>query len=180
VPDPDYRQLHLFGYLINGTGTAQEVTSIDGTFYDAQGQVIASDDQVADLWAFDVVAPGSAVPFELTAMGITDAARFDLAAGGEAATDIPRSNFEFVGVSQTLESQIYCVDGAVRNPAGALQSYLSVVVTLLDADGRVVNFDAALFADVAGLVGDQTLDFDICIWPPNEGTTRYELQAWGF
>jgi hypothetical protein len=180
VPDPDYRQLHLYGYLVNGTGSAQEVTSIDGTFYDAQGEVIAAENQVADLWAFDVVPPGIAVPFELTAIGITDAARYDLTAAGDATTEVPHNDFEFLGVSQTQESQITCVSGAVRNRGRALQNHLSVVAVLLDAEGRVVNFDATLFADVTDLVGDQTLDFDICIWPPNEGTTHYELQAWGY
>jgi hypothetical protein len=68
------------------------------------------------------------------------------------------------------------VQGALQGPAETLQSYLVIVVVLYDAQNNIINFGDYY---EPYLESGRTLDFEICVGPPNQGVARYELRAWG-
>ena len=49
--------LLLYGEVINNTGVAQQFEYISGTFYDAQGQIIADENSTGDYWPFKLIPP---------------------------------------------------------------------------------------------------------------------------
>ena len=177
--DPDSGGLLVYGEVANNTGSAQELAAIAGKFYDAQGNVIADENNTTDYWPVAVIPNGGRVPFELFAPGIQAAARLELAAEAQPTTTTTRQDFEFSALSQSNEDDLYCVAGKLRNPGDAVQAHLTVVVILWDSQNNMLNwgnYDVRFPGDV---VGDLTTDFKICVSPPNQGVARYELRAWG-
>ncbi len=177
-PDPDENNLLLYGDVINNTGTSQDLWFITGAFYDAQGQVIA-DENTLDYWPIETVPPGGQIPFELTVFGIQSAADFDLRVEAESSDDIPSQDFEFSDLSQVNEDDETCVSGKVRNLGEELQFYLSVVVVLYDGQDKVINFSDHYNHTPQNLVGDQTMDFKVCVDPLSQDVARYDVRAWG-
>jgi hypothetical protein len=169
--------LLLYGDLINSTEAPQALISITGTFYDDQGQVIADSESVLDYWPLvDALPAGGRMPFELTVDGIRDASNFTLSVEAEPSSESPRQDFQFSDLSQWTEEDLYCVEGVLQSPGDSLQNYLVIVVVLYDQQGNVINFGDYYEPYLAG---DQALDFDICVGPPNQEVAQYELRAWG-
>lgn len=179
-PDESDPNIVIFGEVINNSGVVQEIGVITGLFYDAQGQVIANEENTTDYWPVEAIPVGGRMPFEMVVIGIQSAASYKLRVDSNVSPDLPGQNFEFSAVTQTTESGNYCVGGKVRNPGEALKSYLIIVVTLYDSQNRVINFGSDEKVGVTTLVGDTTLNFRICITPPNQDTVRYDLQAFGY
>ncbi len=167
----------LYGNIVNNTGSAQELFSIAGTFFDAQGQIIAGPDSTHAYWPGYVVPPGGSVPFELFVNGIANIANFSLSAEAEPSSENPRQDFEFAEVDQQGNEQgAYCLKGELRMRGDEPEDYLIIAAVLYDGQGNVVNFgDYGEF----DLDGDDEIDFEICINPPNQEVARYELRAWG-
>ncbi len=179
-PDESDPNIVIFGEVINNSGAVQEIGAITGLFYDAQGQVIANEANTTDYWPVEAIPVGGRMPFEMVVIGIQSAASYKLSVESGLSPDLPRQNFEFSAVAQTNESGNYCVGGKARNPGEALKSYLIIVVTLYDGQNKVINFGSDEKVGVTTLVGDKTVNFRICIVPPNQDTTRYDLQAFGY
>ena len=178
VSTDDGGNLLLHGDAINNAGSSQEIVSITGLFYDAQGRVTADANMILEYWPLiDTIPPGGRVPFELTVVGIQSAANFYLSVEAEPSDETPRQDFEFSDLKQSNEAGNYCVTGKLRNPGDALQSYLVIVVVLYDDQDNVINFGDYGEFDVGAGGGDQT--FEICIDPLNQDVARYELRAWG-
>jgi hypothetical protein len=166
--------------MINNTGASQELAFVTGTFYDAQGQVIAGEDRTFDYWPIiNAVPPGGRVPFELTVEGIQSAANFDLSVKAEPSEETPHQDFEFSDVSQWNEEDAYCLKGTLRNLGGQLQEYLIIMAVLYDDQDNVINFSEYEEYAPEEVLGDQTSTFEICVAPPNQGVARYELRALG-
>lgn len=178
-PDESDPNIVIFGEVINNSGAVQEIGAITGLFYDAQGQVIANEANTTDYWPVEAIPVGGRMPFEMVVIGIQSAASYKLSVESSLSPDLPRQNFEFSAVTQTTESGNYCVGGKVRNPGEALKSTLIIVVTLYDGQDKVINFGSDEKVGVTTLVGDKTVNFRICIVPPNQDTVRYDLQAFG-
>ena len=167
--------LVLYGNVVNNTGSLQELLSITGTFYDAQGQVVAGPDSTHAYWPGYVVPAGSSLPFELFVNGTHSIARFDLIAEAEPSSENPRQDFEFAEVGQGNDQGAYCLKGELRVRGDKPEDYLIIAAVLYDGQGNVVNFgDYSEFG-----VDDDEVDFEICINPPNQEVARYELRAWG-
>ncbi len=172
--------LLLYGTLINNTETAQELEFVTGTFYDAQGQIIAGEANTDAYWPAYAVAPGGgSMPFELLVTGINSAADFDLSLEAISSSEIPRQDFEITDLDQRHDVDDYCVAGTLRNPGSELQDYLVIAVVLYDNRDNVVNFGDEQAPDPRQVVGEQTYNFEICLGPPNQEVVRYELEAWG-
>jgi hypothetical protein len=170
--------LQLYGNFINNTGTSQELFYITGTFYDAQGQVIADEESTYDYWSVPVIPPGGRAPFELTVEGIQSAANFDLRVEAEPSNENPRQDFEFSDLYEDPGGDFYCVGGSIRNPGDRLQDYLLIVVALYDNQDRVIYF-SDYYADPEYATGDEPQDFEVCVDTLSQEVARYELQAWG-
>lgn len=171
--------LTVYGELVNDTASSQQISQVAGTFYDAQGQVVASPDEGYDFWPVEVVPPGGRMPFELDVYGLQDAADFDLAVISQPTGATPRQNFEFLGVTTSGSSGSYCVTGKLRNPGGKLSHYLVVSAALYNGEGKVINFDSLEVPTPGLLVGDKALSFNMCIETLGQTVADYEVQAWG-
>ena len=53
-----------------------------------------------------------------------------------------------------------------------------MMVILYDSQEKVVNFGDEL-EPRPGILGDETLDFEICAQTLGQTVARYELRAWG-
>jgi hypothetical protein len=176
--DQEDDSLQLYGNFSNNTGTSQELFYITGTFYDAQGQVIADEESTYDYWSVPVIPPGGRAPFELTVEGIQNAANFDLRVEAEPSSENPRQDFEFSDLYEDPGEDFYCVGGTIRNPGDQLQDYLLIVVVLYDNQDRVIYF-SDYYANPEYATGDEPQDFEVCVDTLSQEVARYELQAWG-
>jgi hypothetical protein len=178
-PDQYEEGLLLLGEMNNNSDAPQTLTEVTGIFYDAQGQVIADTGNTIGYWPVDIIPPGGRVPFELIVEGIQSAANFNLSVEAEPSSIIPRQDFEFLGLNQWNEDDTYCLTGQFHNPGDELHNYLVIGATLYDEQDNIVNFGDYFEPDLEAMGGDQPLEFEICIAPPNHGANRYELWAWG-
>ena len=99
-PGPDGEGLLLYGDLVNETGLAQELAFVSATFYDEQDQVVADPGNIIDYWPIDLIPPGGRLPFELTALDITQAARYNLTLEAQSGSWTLQQNFEFSDIEQ--------------------------------------------------------------------------------
>lgn len=170
--------LLLYGDVMNNTGSSQELAYITVTFYDAQSQVIA-DQGIYDYWPVETIPHGGQAPFEITVIGIQDAANYDLRVEAEPSEKTLHQEFEFLDLSQSDEDDTYCLGGRIRNDGNKLQSYLVIVAVLYDSQDNVVNFSDYYHYSPKDLVGDETLNFEICADTFNQEVARFELRPWG-
>ena len=178
-PAPDARGLHLYGDVINNTGSPQELDFIAGMVYDAQGQSLAGEDRMVDQWPLDIMPPGAQMPFGLTIDGIQNGANFELNVSAEPIDDFPRQDFEFFNVNSTIKDNKYCVTGSLQNLGNQLEAYLMVVVILYNDQNNVAGFDVSYEFSPQDVLSDQTLDFEVCADPHNQQVAKYDLRAWG-
>lgn len=172
-------ELLIFGNIVNNTGLAQEITGVSGVFFDAQGQIIADDIDLSDYWSSDVLPNGGRTPFQLSVSGITSAASHNLSVETQPSTEPPRTDFQFLSIKQTNQQNDYCVSADLKNNGNDLSDYLIIAAVLYDGQNKVVNFSDWIEPAPAGIVGEDTYSFEICVSPPNAGVARYELVAWG-
>jgi hypothetical protein len=172
--------LWLYGDVINNTGTTQKLTAITGTFYDAQGQLIADEDNTFGYWPIDVVPAGERIPFELAVEGIHNAANYELRADSEMSDSPPRRDFNFTDLEQWEEEGVYCLLGGLLNPGNELKEYLVIIAVFYDGQGNIINFSEDYISDPTWVIGDEFYDFEICIDPSGQNFADYELQAWGY
>jgi len=178
-PNPYDDGLLLYGNLVNNTSTAQKLTSVLGTFYDTQNQVIAGPESSGSYWPAYVVAPGAGMPFEVNVDAIDSAADFDLNVAAEPSDEIPRQDFEFLDLNQWSEEDSYCVGGELRNPGGELQDYLVIALVLYDSQENIISF--SYYEELAPdwVNDDDTLEFELCADMLGQGVARHAMQAWG-
>jgi hypothetical protein len=177
--DEDAESLWLYGDVTNNTGTTQKLTTITGTFYDAQGQLIANENNTLGYWPVDVVPAGERIPFELAVEGIQNAANYELRAASEMGDSPPRHDFDFTDLEQWNEEGVYCLMGALLNPGNELTEYLVIIAVFYDGQGNVINFSEDYTSNPTWVIGDEFYDFEICIDPSGQDFDHYELQAWG-
>lgn len=169
----------LYGNLVNNTGAAQELIDITGVFYDAQGQLVAGQNDVYAYWPGYVIPHSGSMPFELTLEDIYNVANFDLSVEAEARSETPRQDFEFTDVSQWSDAGAYCVGGKLQNRGDALRDYLLISAILYDAQGNMAAFGDYEEFGPEKVAGDNPSSFEICIYTALQGVVRHEVQAWG-
>lgn len=178
-PASNGKDVLVLGNLINNTGSPQTLDTIDGLFYDSQGQAIENLFYTFDYPVSEVPQDGH-IPFQIEIQdrpNVTDAKLEVLAESGAAG---PRQDFEFLEVNASSQGNEYCVTGKVRNPGGALSSYLVIAAVLYDDQNKVINYSYDDYGEaVANLAGEQTQDVNICVDSLQQEVARYELEAWG-
>jgi hypothetical protein len=177
--DPDWESVSIRGEAINGTGASQRLSDITGTFYDAAGGVIAGEDDTDSYWPMYVAPAGGRVPFEITLYDIREVADFDLQVIAQASDETARQDFEFQELDASNDGSDYCVAGKLRNPGDKLGDYLVIAAVLYDDQDDVINFDSGTWRHPQQIVGDQLLDFEVCVDPLGQDVARYEMRAWG-
>lgn len=177
---PQANGLLLVGEVINHTGQPQTIKRLAGIFYNDRGQIIAGPDNVSDARPVDLVPPEGRLPFRLTVPGISSAANFELSVTAEPGRQAVRRDFQFVGLEPSIQAGDYCVTGQLQNPGSPLQNYLVIGLMLYDNQDNVINFSNYNELYFAGVSGNQLLDFEVCVPPPNQNVTRHEVRAWGW
>ena len=177
--DPDWESVFVYGEAVNDTESSQRISNIVGTFYGAGGQVVADGDDIDSYWPGDVVPAGGQVPFEVALWDIQDLSDFELEVIAQASSETARQDFEFSNLDASGDSRDYCVTGTLQNPGGALEDYLVVVVVLYDDQDNVIYFDSYVDYSPQDVVGEQTLDFEVCVDPLGQEVADYDVRAWG-
>jgi hypothetical protein len=177
IGSPDEGSVILYGNMINDSGSAQEISSLTGIFYDQFGR---RTNLTQDYWPIEVVPPGGQVPFELTVYNAYSLQSYSLSVIAQPSSETPRQDFEFLNLDTFDDRGDYCVAGELRNPGDELQEYLVIAAVLYNDQGDVINFDSYNDDSPEGVVGDQTADFEICVDTHQQEVARYELRAWGY
>lgn len=168
----------LYGDVINNTGSPQDLYQITGNFFDQQGQPLPNV-FTADYWPIETVPQGDRVPFELSVFGIQSVGDFELGVDAAPSAESPRQDFELSDLDQRIGDGDYCVNGKLRNPGSELRFYVTVVAVLYDAQDKVIGFSDHYDYSPERVVGDQTMDFDLCVDPLGQAVARHDLRAWG-
>ncbi len=179
APNPYDEGLLLYGNVVNNTGSPQKLTSVLGTFYDAQNQVIAGPDKGESYWPAYVIAPGAGMPFEMDVRNIQNVADFDLNVASEPSDQIPRQDFEFADIDQWVDEDKYCVGGELKNRGGELQDYLVIALILYDGQENIISFSYYEELDPDWIRDGDELDFELCSDLLGQAVAHHALQAWG-
>lgn len=179
VIDQNQRSMIVYGDVVNNTGSSQRIIYVTGIFYDNQGRIIAGVADTEDYLPFEFVPSGGRIPFKLTVYDTQGVSDFDLSVASQPSSATPRQDFELSNLEPSGEAGDYCVAGRLQNPGSQLLDNLVVVAVLYDAEDNVINFDRYEAPSPQDVVGDQTLDFEICVDTLDQGVARYEVQAFG-
>lgn len=173
--DEAYR---VFGEAVNNTGQTQDIETITGQFYNAQGQLIAGEDDVEAAFPVSVVAPGWRVPFDLYVDNAQSADRFELSVVATPSPTILRSDFATSGLSAAMENTNYCVRGTLQNPGPRPQSSVTLVAVIYDAQNRVINYGYSL-RPASAVPENSSTEVKVCVPEPNANVASQTLTAWG-
>jgi hypothetical protein len=169
----------VLGNLINNTGSTQTLDTIDGLFYDNQGQMMENIFYTFD-FPVNEVSQGGQMPFQIEVKDRPNAADVKLQVLAESGGAGPRQDFEFLGVNAGPQGNEYCVAGKLRNPGNELGSYLVIAAILYDDQNKVINYNYDYFDEALPiLAGAQTQDITICVDSLEQEVARSELVAWG-
>ena len=178
--DSDRTTLHVAGEVRNTTTDYMDYVEITGTFFDASGQVVASEYTFTHV---DLVAPGATAGFDL---GLVNGAelgvsRYELAVQGEVTADRPATGLVIQGESANVDGGgDYHVVGTVVNQSAAVVEFVKVIGTFYGADGTVVRSDLA-YTELEVVPPGGTDTFDLSL--PDGGSAgiaRYSLVVEGF
>ena len=172
--------LHVAGEVRNTTTDYMDYVEITGTFFDASGQVVASEYTFTHV---DLVAPGATAGFDL---GLVNGAelgvsRYELAVQGEVTADRPAAGLVIQGESANVDGGgDYHVVGTVVNQSAAVVEFVKVIGTFYGADGTVVRSDLA-YTELEVVPPGGTDTFDL-ILPEGgaAGIATYSLVVEGF
>lgn len=170
------RTLWVAGELRNDLSSNAAFVLIVGTFYDADGLVWNAGQSYSLLAR---LAPGQRSPFKLAVPYAAEITSRRLTTRGVANAAAPRSDLTIVSSAAAIQGDVLTIDGQVRNDGGTAADNVSVVSTLYDAAGQVVDA-AAADASPASLPSGATATFQIVLAENWAGYERYELQAQGF
>lgn len=178
VNDPVEGGVLLYGDVINQSDSPQKLQRVTGTFVDAQGQVLAGENNTTDYVPLQIIPTRGQVPFELSVQDIQAAAGFDLRAEAQPSSSAPRQDFELTATSQVSDEFGLCFEGTVRNPGANLAEYAVVAVVLYDAQNNVISFGDT-YLEPEALTSGQTSTFELCADSFSQPISSYKLQAWG-
>ena len=121
--------LHVAGEVRNTTTDYMDYVEITGTFFDASGQVVASEYTFTHV---DLVAPGDTAGFDLglangAGLGVS---RYELAVQGEVTADRPAPGLVITGRQREhRRAGDYHVVGTVTNQSAALAEFVKLIGT---------------------------------------------------
>jgi hypothetical protein len=173
--DEAYR---VFGEAINNTGAAQEIETITGQFFNAQGQVIAGDADTAAAFPVSLIPHGRSVPFDLYVDGIQSADRIELLVVAMPSPATLRSDFILSGLNAAMENTSYCVRATLQNPGPRPQSSVTLVVVIYDPQSRVINYGYGL-RPASAVPENSSTEVKVCVPEPNANVAAQTMTAWG-
>ncbi|MGQ0603942.1 MAG: FxLYD domain-containing protein [Anaerolineales bacterium] len=173
--DEAYR---VFGEVVNNTGQTQDIETITGQFFDAQGQVIAGDADIAAAFPVSLIPAARSAPFDLYVDNAQSADRFELNVVAMPSTAILRSDFVIAGLSAAMENTNYCIRGTLQNPGPRPQSTVTLVAVIYDAQNRVINYGYSL-RSTSAVPENSSTEVKVCVPEPNANVVSQIVTAWG-
>jgi hypothetical protein len=138
----------IAGQIVNNAAQALEFIRITVQLYDADDNLLAQQD---DFVSSDLVLPGEYAPFSMSfSDGLPPGTvRYDLNATARYADFAARTfygpeNFEWTSEAGFDENNLLVVQGQVRNEGNKSANLVKVIVTVFDADQRVIATDTTL------------------------------------
>jgi hypothetical protein len=170
---------HVAGEVRNTTADYMDYVEISGTFFDAGGQVVASEYTFTHV---DLIAPSDTAGFDLVltngaALGVS---RYELAVRGELSADRPAPGLVVTAESPGVDGNDFHVVGTVANQSGASAEFVTVAGTFYGADGTVVRSDFT-YVDADVVQPGESVSFDLVVpEAASAGIAHYQLRVEGF
>jgi hypothetical protein len=136
---------HIMGEVVNQSENALQSIQVTGRLSDGLGQTIAEGYDLLDVM---VLMPGDAAPFDVVLYGERIAASYtyQLWAAGEgvgSSRSGVTDQVEAVGLMQTGPDDALRVEGVLTNTDDRTLDRVVVLVTVFDAQGRVIGVGTA-------------------------------------
>lgn len=134
----DYGFYHLVGEIQNNLGVPITYAKIVATFYDSQGQVVATDFTYSMI---DILRPGEKSPFEialLDASQIQKISSYKLSGSWLPARALPAKLVLKVGDSYLDEYGFFHLVGEVQNIGENTANYVKVTAAFYDKDNKIL------------------------------------------
>ena len=154
----------IVGQVINHADTPLEFVRINARLFDGEGSVLLEQD---DFVSSDLIQPGERTPFSIVfSDGLPPGTvRYDLDASARYAdaaleTFYGPENFALTSEAGFDGTGVLVVSGQVRNEGNLTARLVKVIVTVLDAEQRVVATDTTL-VDVQSLAPGETSPFSV-------------------
>jgi hypothetical protein len=148
------------GQIVNNAPLALEFVRITAQLYDAQNRLLTEQD---DFVSSDLVLPGEYAPFSIVfSDGLPPGTvRYDLHASARytdfsARTFYGPDNFALTSDANFDESGLLVVSGQVRNEGNLTANLVKVIVTVFDAQQRVIATDTTLVDEQQLAQGDSS------------------------
>ena len=171
-------ETRLVGTATNNTEQVLEISTINISFYDAQGQILTLQDEPKSYWPGYVVLPGDTIPFEV-GLEAAEVANYEVMIEAAPSQETARTDFTLSAMEGRDQNERYCVSGNLENTGADVDEYLIIATIIYDAQEVVVNFsDYGVFGYVGFASGD-SLPFELCSPTLDQGVARYEVLVWG-
>jgi hypothetical protein len=168
--------LHVVGYLKNVSSYWREFVRISGRFYNSSGVLLKTDFTYTFL---DLVAPnGGHASFDLLTKKPSGYDHYRLSTSSYTTSHRPIHNLSIIkGQPYTDSIGYHHYIGEVHNGNTFKITFVMVVVTVFDSNGRILNTDFT-FTDPYTLSAGHSEGFD-CFMKHVKGaaTVRYQVQA---
>lgn len=173
----------IYGQMTNTGLNALEAVRITAVFYDAQGNILGEQPDVAPV---EVLYPGGATPFSVRFRSgrPQQAARFEVSAAGRTAeasltTHIAPDQFLVANdaASYTVDGQLI-VRADVVNKTDGIARFVKATVTVYDDSGRVVGVGST-YLTKRDLLPAEASGFEIVFFEVGGAAARYVVSVEG-
>jgi hypothetical protein len=171
----DSGYLHIVGDVKNTSSSWRRFVEIDARLYNSSGQVLGSDFTFALL---DLVAPGKRAPFHLMRQEPNGYHHYRLSTSSSTTSQRPIRKLTVHDGVPYEDFGYRHYPGEVSNGNGFKVKFVQVVITLFDANGKVVNVDFT-FTNPSTVPAHATRGFEAIFTDhySDAVTVRYQVQA---
>jgi len=167
---------HVVGEVQNLGSLNLQYVKITVTFYDTADNVIATGFTFTQI---DILVPQQKSPFDVSSYPSKNLAvdHYKVVISDySSTTNQPYRNLVAQGVTTSVEYGYYHIRGEVRNTGTQRATYVKIVVTYYNAEGKVIG-TAFTFTDPSDIDAGQTAPFDCSSYPLEILPASYQLQV---
>jgi len=171
----DYGYYTIYGEVQNNLGYNLEYVKIVASYYDNRGQFLGSSFTFTEM---DILKPGQKSPFELSSFPDTfTPSEVELQVTYSRAYSKPFEGITILNHSGKSSTYgCYEVIGQVQNNSNVDASYVKIVCTYYNGNGKVIGC-AFCFTDIDTLRPGQKSPFELTSYPLEITPAYYELQV---
>jgi hypothetical protein len=169
---------HVVGEVQNLGSLNLQYVKITATFYDSANNVIATGFTFTGI---DVLVPQQKSPFDVSSYPSQDLVvdHYKVVVSDySSTTNQPYRSLVAQGVTTSAEFGYYQIKGEVKNTGTRTATYVKLVVTYYNAEGKVIGI-AFTFTNPIDIDAGQTAQFDCSSYPLEILPASYQLQVQG-